>query len=134
VSAEATAIDNGAAGPGWVRTGGDFVVYQAGIGPGNDVCRFYNPLANTHFFTADPSECAQVRQPDSGWRYEGLSFRIQLPVNGQCPTGTAAVYRNYNNRFAFNDSNHRFTTSFTIYNKMISLGWVGEGIVMCSLG
>src|SRR6185295_13088726 len=107
---EANAIDLGAAGPGWQRTGLDFVAYPAGIGAGNDVCRFYNPVANTHFYTADPDECAQVRLPNSGWRYEELSFRIQLPSAGACAQATIPVYRNYNNRFAFNDSNHRFTT------------------------
>src|SRR5881628_3816472 len=81
--AEATAIDGGAAGPGWLRTGINFIAFAAGNGPGNDVCRFYNPVANTHFFTADPAECAQVKL-DPGWRYEGLSFRIQVPTAGTC--------------------------------------------------
>jgi hypothetical protein len=110
--AEALAIDGGAAGPGWQRTGLDFTAFVAGAGPGNDVCRFYNPVANTHFYTADPDECTQVKLPDSGWRYEGLSFRIRLPSAGACAAGTIPVYRNYNNRFAFNDSNHRFTTTW----------------------
>lgn len=132
-AAEAIAIDGGSAGLGWLRTGLNFTVYVAGIGPGNDVCRFYNPVANTHFFTADPAECLQVKLPDSGWRYEGLSFRIQLPGAGACPQGTIPVYRNYNNRFAFNDSNHRFTTDINVYNAMIAQGWAGEGVVMCAL-
>ena len=38
-----------------------------------------------------------------------------------------------NNRFAFNDSNHRFTTDLGVYNSMIGQAWVGEGIVMCAL-
>ncbi|MBP8297235.1 MAG: hypothetical protein KAX84_14070, partial [Burkholderiales bacterium] len=131
--AEALAIDGGAAGPGWQRTGLDFTAFVAGAGPGNDVCRFYNPVANTHFYTADPDECTQVKLPDSGWRYEGLSFRIRLPSAGACAAGTIPVYRNYNNRFAFNDSNHRFTTSLAVYNDMIAQGWAGEGVVMCAL-
>jgi hypothetical protein len=133
VAEEATAIDNGAAGPGWQRTGLNFVAYVPGAGAGNDVCRFYNRTANTHFFTADADECAQVKL-DPGWHYEELSFRIQQPVAGACPEGTIPVYRNYNNRFAFNDSNHRFTTSPTVYDQMKAQGWVGEGVVMCALG
>jgi len=132
-AAEATAIDNGAAGQGWQRTGFDFVGYTAGAGPGNDVCRFYNPVANTHFYTADAAECTQVKKPDSGWRYEGLSFRIQVPAGGACPAGTVPVLRNYNNRFASNDSNHRFTTSTVVYNQMSAQGWLGEGTVMCAV-
>ena len=130
-AAEAAAIDAGAAGPGWVRTGINFVAYAPGNGPGNDVCRFYNPVANTHFFTADAAECAQVKL-DPGWRYEGLSFRIQVPTAGVCPAGTQSIYRNYNMRFAQNDSNHRFTFSQKVYNSMIAEGWAGEGIVMCA--
>ena len=133
--AEALAIDGGAAGPGWIRTGLNFKAYPAGSAiAGNDVCRFYNPVANTHFYTADPDECTQVRLPNSGWRFEGLSFRITLPTAGACPPQTIPVYRNYNNRFVFNDSNHRFTTSIDVYNTMKSQGWVGEGVVMCALG
>lgn len=132
---EAVAIDGGAAGRGWVRTGLNFKAYPAGAAlAGNDVCRFYNPVANTHFYTADPDECTQVRLPNSGWRFEGISFRIPLPVAGNCSGQTIPVYRNYNNRFLFNDSNHRFTTSIDVYNTMKSQGWVGEGVVMCALG
>ena len=132
VVAEANAIDAGAAGPGWQRTGLNFTASGPGSGSGNDVCRFYNPVANTHFYTADPDECAQVKK-DPGWRYEELSFRIQLPVGGICPAGTKPVYRTYNDRFAFNDSNHRFMTTLATYNDMIAQTWRGEGIVMCAL-
>ena len=133
-AAEARAIDAGAAGPGWVRTGLDFPAFVAGSGPGSDVCRFYNPVANTHFFTADPAECEQVKAPDSGWRYEGLAFRIQLPVAGQCPAGSLPVYRAYNNRFQFNDSNHRFTVRRGAYDELVAQGWADEGVVMCAAG
>jgi len=42
------------------------------------------------------------------------------------------VYRVYNNRFAFNDSNHRYTTDPAVYNSMQQQGWLPEGVVMCS--
>ena len=41
------------------------------------------------------------------------------------------VYRSYNNRFAQNDSNQRFTTSLVVYEQMREAGWRGEGVVMC---
>ncbi len=131
-SVEADGILAGAAGPGWSLTGQGFAAYLPGIGPGNDVCRFYNFGANTHFYTANAGECAWVRT-DPGWTYEGLAFRIQVPENGSCPVGTVPVYRVYNNRYMVNDSNHRFTTSLQIYNEMVASGWKGEGTVMCAI-
>src|SRR6185503_12572482 len=59
-------------------------------------------------------------------------FRIPVPTGGACPASTLPVYRNYNKRFAVNDSNHRFTRSLVAYNRMIAEGWSGEGIVMCA--
>ena len=47
---------------------------------------------------------------------------------------TTAIFRAYNNRFAFNDSNHRYMTSITLYNQMLAMGWSGEGVVMCAPG
>ena len=133
--AEAESIDHGAAGPGWVRTGDDFLAYlaQSTSSPGSDVCRFYTYGANSHFYTAFPNECAGLKNPSSGWTYEGLSFRIQLPTSSGCPAGTHPVYRLYNNRARFNDSNHRFTTSLSQAQALQSQGWTLEGIVFCAI-
>jgi len=133
-AAEATAIDGGSAGPGWVRTGDNFIAYQAAtISPGSDVCRFYTFGANSHFYTVEVPECLSLQSPTSGWVYEGLSFRIGKPAAGACDTGTIPVHRLYNNRFAFNDSNHRFTTVFDNVAAMQALGWVYEGVAFCAV-
>ena len=133
-AAEAAAIDNGAAGPNWVRTGDNFFAFIAGsTAQGTDVCRFYAPSQNSHFFTAFASECASLKAPSSGWNYEGLSFRILLPNGASCVAGTKPVYRLYNNRFAANDSNHRFTTDFANVGPMQSQGWTYEGVAFCAL-
>ena len=42
------------------------------------------------------------------------------------------LYRAYNNRFAQNDSNHRYATDVAVYNSMVTMGWSGEGVVMCA--
>ncbi len=131
---EAAGIDRGSAGPGWVRTGDNFYAYVAGTAsPGSDVCRFYTFGANSHFYTAFASECASLKAPNSGWTYEGLSFRIPLPAASSCAAGTLPVYRLYNNRFAFNDSNHRFTTVFANIAPMRAQGWIYEGVAFCAL-
>jgi hypothetical protein len=133
-AAEANAIDHGSAGPGWVRTGDDFLAYlPQSNSPGSDVCRFYTSGANSHFYTAFQSECESLKSPSSGWTYEGLSFRIQLPSAGACPSGTRPVYRLYNNRFQFNDSNHRFTTLPAEAQSLQSQGWTLEGVAFCAL-
>jgi uncharacterized delta-60 repeat protein len=144
--AEQAAVDAGAAGPGWSRTGMAFRAYTQALGvqPGQSpVCRFYGSTAinpatgqrrgpNSHFYTAQPAECAAV-QSDPGWVLEGIAFYTRLPdVYGLCAAGTVPVFRNYNNRAQFNDSNHRYTTDFATYQSMQTLGWKPEGIVFCA--
>ena len=134
--AEATGIDQGAAGPGWQRTSGVFGIYRnatdaAGLAP---VCRFYGTPGvgpNSHFYTADPAECAQVKT-DPGWTYEGIAFYIVPVSSGTCPAGTTAVYRSYNNGYVRDDSNHRFTVDATVFAKSSSFGYSPEGVVMCA--
>jgi uncharacterized delta-60 repeat protein len=129
---EAAAIDGGSAGPGWSRTNQTF---KSG-GP-NKAGRFYgnpdiNPAnglrrgPNGHFYSLDLDEIAQVRK-DIGWRFESYDFNAWPKVNGSCPAGTIAVLRVYNNRFAQNDSNHRYTVVQAIYDQMVAEGWSGEG-------
>jgi len=135
--AETANIDAGGAGPGWQRTGYGFVAFvpEVGVPIGAlPVCRFYGTRGigpNSHFYTADPDECALVRK-DPGWTYEGIAFYAFLPVGGQCAVGGNPVNRAYNNRFAQNDSNHRYTTDPAIYQAMLGQGWVGEGVRFCT--
>ncbi|MBK8742793.1 MAG: hypothetical protein IPM02_26425 [Betaproteobacteria bacterium] len=44
-----------------------------------------------------------------------------------------AVKRAYNNRFAVNDSNHRYTINDAVYGQMLASGWTGEGTVFCAV-
>jgi uncharacterized delta-60 repeat protein len=132
-------IESGGAGPGWQRTGLGFRAYipESGVAvAAASVCRFYGTPGlgpNSHFYTASAAECAAVKS-DPGWTYEGIAFYIPVPAGGQCASGTTAVYRSYNKRFAQNDSNHRYTTDAAVYDTMVAQGWAGEGIVMCSPG
>jgi murein DD-endopeptidase MepM/ murein hydrolase activator NlpD len=136
---------------GFRPTGGDFyaldrAVTLAGVSP---VCRFYgsvNPGPNSHFYTADPAECAslksiQAQTPASlpRWNYEETAFAAYLPAGGLCP-GDAPfpVYRLYNQHSGEivagkrQDSNHRFTTFSSVYAQMGMNGWRNEGTVMCA--
>lgn len=130
---EMQVVESGGAGPGWVRTGGQFGVFRdpADAPSLSPVCRFYAPGPNSHFYTADPGDCEYVKTL-GGWIYEGVAFYVERPVNGACGAGTTPVYRTYNNGFARNDSNHRFTVDATVYSRAGSLGHAPEGVAMCA--
>lgn len=144
-ASEAGGIDSGAAGPGWVRTGDNFQAYSATSAPSwaVPVCRFYgsmSPGPNSHFYTADQTECdglkaLQLSTPASQkrWNYEGLAFAVTLPATSECAIGSTAIYRLYNNGYSRGeDSNHRYTTLQSEYQRLQTAGWSGEGVVMCS--
>jgi predicted dienelactone hydrolase len=135
---EIAGIQAGAAGPGWELTGESFKAWLTMPAPqfaAVPVCRFYGAPAggpNSHFFTAEADECAQVKA-NGGWFYEGTGFYIQpVDASGNCPLGYLAVERAYNNGFPRNDSNHRFSTSDSTMRSMASQGWAVEGNVMCA--
>ncbi|WP_239289613.1 hypothetical protein [Candidatus Nitrotoga sp. 1052] len=137
-ASEAAGIDGGSAGPGWIRTGGSFK-----SGGSTPVCRFYGsqvPGPNSHFYTLGGSECDGLKQlqaitpaTQKRWNFESLDFISTPPTNGICPTGTAPVYRAYNNGFARNvDSNHRFSIDVAAIQEVVIRGWINEGVVMCA--
>jgi serine protease len=137
-ASELADIDAGRAGPGWGRTGHGFEVYA----PNNEDCfdydcgaqiqRFYGRGPNSHVFTGDPAEAAQLARPGTGWQLEGQAFRVPVPEPGGCRAGYAPVIRFYNNRFAENDSNHRYVTSESERMAMRARGWIEEGVAFCS--
>jgi hypothetical protein len=143
---EEQGIDNGSAGPGWVKTGYSFLAYTYPLrgnacftGPdcGLPVARFYGTPGigpNSHFYTANAAEAEGLEKPGSGWTFERFEFTVSVPgASGQCATGLTPVYRLYNNRWMFNDSNHRYVSSAEERSKMLSRGWLDEGIAFCSL-
>lgn len=141
--AEAAAIDAGAAGPGWGRTGGSFKVSATQTGGTAAVCRFYgspSPGPNSHFFTADAGECAGLRaleaataESEKKWHYEGSAFFIATPQNGACADGMMPVERYYNDGYARGeDANHRLSSNTAVRTAMEQQGWRYEGVVMCA--
>ena len=139
---EMDAIAAGSAGPGWTRTGWSFDAYL----PGSTFCsfgsdcgvpvkRFYSAYSNSHFFTADAAEAAAIERPGSEWMLEDEEFQVPVPDSqGHCAAGQVPVYRLYNDRFAFHDSNHRFVTDAGERAKMVAQGWIDEGARFCALG
>lgn len=134
---------------GWYRTGQSWKAFlrQQDAPPGAmPVCRFYAAGPNSHFYTANASDCQYLKdleatqraqaqaagQPFLGWQYEQIAFYALVPTNGQCPGATIPVYRAYNNRADENDSNHRFMPDPQMRSAELSLGWADEGVQFCS--
>jgi len=134
-TAERDSLLGGGGGGGWQIVDEGFNAWPA-AGPAPDaakpVCRFYSAAVNSHFYTAGPNECELLKQPGSGWTYEGIAFRALVPAQGSCHPGTTPVWRLYNDRFAQADSNHRFVASPDTYRHMMANGWIGEGVAFCS--
>jgi len=129
---ENAAIDSGAAGPAWVRTGEQFATVPADACHGSrPVYRFYGPAAKSHVFTPDPQECGGVRKAGTGWLYEGIAFGAFMPTNGECPRGKTPIWRLYNNRAAHGDSNHRYVAKLSLATEMQLRGWTLEGVAFC---
>ena len=128
---EIAALDGGAFGGVWKRTGQTFNVWTsaAANAAALPTCRFFSTIfapKSSHFYTPNAAECASLKA-GIGWQYESIAFYIQLAdANGLCRAGTVPLYRAYNNGMG-GAPNHRYTTSLAILNQMIAAGWTFEG-------
>jgi hypothetical protein len=126
---EIAALDAGAFGGAWQRTGQQFTVLTQGTNGAASTCRFFSTAFNpksSHFYTPYEDECAAVKL-NPGWQYEAIAFYLQLPdANGICPAGTVPLYRLYNNGMG-GAPNHRYTTTASVFNQMRAANWTFEG-------
>ena len=128
---EIAALDGGAFGGAWKRTGQTFNVWSsAAANPAAlPTCRFFSTIfdpKSSHFYTPYAAECASLKA-GTAWQFESIAFYIQLADgSGLCPAGTIPLYRAYNNGMG-GAPNHRYTTSLAILNQMIAAGWTFEG-------
>lgn len=121
---------SGGTWPLWAKADSGFKVWPAtGVAPAaaKPVCRFFNSRVATHFYSARQADCDALRGV-TDWVDEGVAFRILLPQNGACQSGTDPVYRLFNASLA----NHRYTREPDSYVAMINKGWAGEGVVFCA--
>lgn len=149
-ASDATFVEAGNAGPGWVRTGRTFSAWlddAKAAGGAATVYRFYSAGANSHFYTARADEIELLKRleaderraaaasgaPILGWQLEGKAFDIQVPVNGACPMGTTAIQRLYNNGVTSGEgSNHRYVDAAGLAALMTDRTWIAEGIAFCA--
>jgi hypothetical protein len=126
---EIAALDGGAFGGLWQRTGQTFNVWSGPSYGALPACRFFSVLfdpKSSHFYTPYASECASLKA-GTAWQYEGIAFYVLLPdANGNCPAGTVVLYRLYNDGKG-GAPNHRFTTSAATFDQMRAQGWPFEG-------
>ncbi|HST00887.1 MAG TPA: hypothetical protein VLJ84_04445, partial [Usitatibacter sp.] len=96
-SFEENFVETGGAGPGWHRTGFKFNAYVPNAHrAAGEVCRFYAPSPNTHFYSANPDECRLLQDhPEYGWIAEGTKFEIAVPASGACAVGLVPIHRYY---------------------------------------
>jgi hypothetical protein len=137
---EITALDGGAFGGVWKRTGQQFNVYATANAPAGapTVWRFFSTTfapKSSHFYTGIMAEYNSLLA-NPNWELEGPVFNTPLPAaDGTCPAGSIPIYRLYNNNMG-GAPNHRFTTDLSVRAQMISAGWAPEGfgigVTFCS--
>lgn len=137
VAAEQANLDAGNTPTRWGRTGYSFTAYTSPVAGASPVCRYYIPpgLGDSHFFGRGTAECAATGQRNPTFVLEDPAFmQLYLPVAGVCPSGSAPIYRVFDNR---PDANHRYMTDSAVRDQMVAKGWIAEGdgpdlVVMCS--
>ena len=130
---EIHALDTGAYGNAWARTGFAFKVWSAPDPSTVPVCRYFSAAFAkiTHVYSPYRDEC-EMLAAHPAWRSEGYAFDVQLPLHagsgrGACPPGTAVLYRLFNN-FDGGAPNHRYTDDADLAERMVvERGWTREG-------
>jgi hypothetical protein len=130
---EIAALDGGAFGGMWIRTGRQFAVYALDDAPASSstVWRFVDTFGSSHLYTANVAEYDALVSGDvPGWQLEGPVFSAPLPSSdGTCPAGTIPVYRLYINGTDGVPS-QRLTTSFNEFAQMAMAGWISDGQIV----
>ena len=130
-AAEIAALDGGAFGGVWQRTGQTFNAWPQPNAAASPTCRFFTGTffapKSSHFYTADAAECDGLKATSQVWQFESIAFYIPLAdADGNCPPATLPLYRMYNNGMG-GAPNHRYTTSIAVFNQMSASGWQFEG-------
>ncbi len=114
---------------GWTRTGQFIRAHDRPVNGTNPVCRYYLPegYGNSHFHSASPAECAQVRSLFPQFiREADAVMHLALPDTrtGACGATQQPVYRLWNHR---QDTHHRYTTDVATKDALVAQGWIAEG-------
>jgi hypothetical protein len=134
---------------GFQRTGLQFKVLISEASGGTGISRYYfdrvalSGSRGAHFYTLLDTEKALLASlnPDNALAplkpfNEGIDSFAYAPIgsgaSASCASGFVPVFRIFRGNQKFpDDPNHRFTTSQTVYQAMVSAGWDDEGIKFC---
>ena len=124
---EVAALDAGAFGGIWERTGLTFSVWTGPESGAVPTCRFFQPLFIDHVYTPYAAECEAIRaHADWHYQYEGIAFYLKRPdENGHCPAGTTILYRLYYE--GAGQPHHQLTANYYAMEDELGNGWVLEG-------
>lgn len=131
---ETRLLVDGIFGDAWHRTFEFFRVWTS-AGPNRvPVCRFFSTAfgaLSSHFYTPYAAECTALQTNpalSAVWELEttALYYLELTDASGNCPAGTAPLYRVYNNGMG-GAPNHRYTADLAVRALMIAQGWVPEG-------
>jgi YVTN family beta-propeller protein len=131
---ETRLLVDGIFGDGWHRT---FQFFRVWTSPGPNrvpVCRFFSTAfgaLSSHFYTPYAAECTALQTNpalSAVWELEttALYYLELTDASGNCPAGTAPLYRVYNQGMG-GAPNHRYTADPAVRALMIAQGWVPEG-------
>ena len=126
------ALDAGAFGGVWVRTGLHIQSVCGSRAPGSGpVCRFFSTAfgpKSSHFYTWYVPECDGLKaDPNHSWQYEDSNLVMGMSASdGNCPAGFAPVYRFYNGSQG-GAPNHRYTTDTAVKAQMLAKSYTQEG-------
>jgi YVTN family beta-propeller protein len=131
---ETRLLVDGIFGDGWHRTFEFFRVWTSAAPGRVPVCRFFSAAfgaLSSHFYTPYANECMMLQTDpmlSAVWQLETTAlYYLQLTdANGNCPVGTAPLYRVYNNGMG-GAPNHRYTGDRAVRDAMLALGWIPEG-------
>jgi hypothetical protein len=139
--AEQAGLAAGGADGQWRATGESFSVWKLAYPNLQAMCRFYGDPSidpqsgqragpDSHFYTANPSECGTLSQRWPQWIFEGYAFFAAVPDGGgNCSAGTRPVYRYFKPQ---GDPNHRHVTTDAGKREMAARGWMAEGVTWCA--
>jgi serine protease len=116
----------------YARTGLVFYAYPGSFASpyaSAPVCRFHadDPMIDSHFLSADAAQCAYMSAHAAPTWTQQSSAAFYAPIadgTGNCPAGTAPVYRFDNNR---QDFNQRHTIDPSVKRAMLNRAWVPDG-------
>lgn len=124
-------IENGAIKNDWEQTGYKITILANEKVGYSALCRFYISTTQTHFYTANPTEC-QYFKGQSNFVYEGVEgYVVYKDPSQQCGV-LKPMYRMYSNAVDVNQRRHRYTGSSTVVSQFVAKGWQDEKLSFCA--